>query len=225
MTRLLREYPRPEIQVEATDYGLRIVTLRHMDDGRTHVRVTNQVFPQAIAIPMSKEMTITQWHVPIDDENCYWYAIFTSFDKAVDKAHMRAQRLELYQLPGYIPNKNRRNDYGYDPDEQATRTYTGMGDDINVHDQWAVESMGAIQDRTQEHLAKSDRAIVQYRKMLRGAIEQLESGEGDALPLKAGAQAVTGPIAIDTIASSDEWSQAWVDSDARRRRDCPWTKS
>ena len=31
---------------------------------------------------------------------------------------------------------------------RRTSTYTGMGADINVHDQWAVESMGAIQDRT-----------------------------------------------------------------------------
>ncbi|MEY8839969.1 Rieske 2Fe-2S domain-containing protein, partial [Cribrihabitans sp. XS_ASV171] len=65
MTQLLREYPRPEIQVEETDYGMRLIALRHLDDGRTHVRVTNQIFPTAICIPMSNEMTITQWHVPV----------------------------------------------------------------------------------------------------------------------------------------------------------------
>ena len=27
---------------------------------------------------MSREMTITQWHVPIDDVRHYWYAIFTA---------------------------------------------------------------------------------------------------------------------------------------------------
>ena len=45
MTRLLRDYPRPEIRVEETDYGMRLTALRHLDDGRTHVRVTNQIFP------------------------------------------------------------------------------------------------------------------------------------------------------------------------------------
>jgi phthalate 4,5-dioxygenase oxygenase subunit len=79
MTQLLREYPRPEIRVDETDYGLRLIALRHLDDGRTHVRVTNQIFPEAICIPMSREMTITQWHVPVDDETCYWYSMFTSF--------------------------------------------------------------------------------------------------------------------------------------------------
>ena len=82
-----------------------------------------------------------------------------------------AKRLELYELPDYTSRKNKSNDYGFDPHEQATETYTGMGTDINVHDQWAVESMGAIQDRTNEHLGTSDKAIVQYRRLLRQEIE------------------------------------------------------
>ena len=41
-------------------------------------------------------------------------AIFTSFGSAVNKDEMRRQRLQLYQLPDYIPNKNKSNDYGFD---------------------------------------------------------------------------------------------------------------
>ena len=73
-------------------------------------------------------------------------------------------------------NKNKSNDYGFDPHEQEHETYTGMGADINVHDQWACESMGAIQDRTTEHLGTSDKAISAYRKLLREAIEQVGQG-------------------------------------------------
>jgi hypothetical protein len=65
---------------------LRIVALQQMDEERTHVRVTNLVFPHAFIIPMSSEMTITQWHVPIEDTSCYWYAIFTSFGPATGGA-------------------------------------------------------------------------------------------------------------------------------------------
>src|SRR5229473_843152 len=162
MTRILREYDRPIINVEHTEYGLRLIALREIDEERTHVRVTNQLFPHGFVIPMSTEMTITQWHVPVDDENCYWYAIFTSYATPVDKKKMRDQRLELYELPDYRSRKNKSNDYGFDPQEQATATFTGMGADINVHDQWAVESMGAIQDRTREHLGTADKAIVQH---------------------------------------------------------------
>ena len=73
---------------------------------------------------------------------------------------MRDQRLELYELPNYTSRKNRRNNYGYNVQEQATQTYTGMGMDINVHDQWAVESQGRIQDRTREHLGTTDKGII-----------------------------------------------------------------
>ncbi|MBV7396715.1 aromatic ring-hydroxylating dioxygenase subunit alpha [Mameliella sediminis] len=224
MTKLLRDYPRPEIRVEETDFGLKLTALRHMENGLTHVRVTNQIFPEAICIPMSREMTITQWHVPIDDQTCYWYSMFTSFDKPVNKELMREQRLKEHRLPDYAPLKNRRNDYGYDPEEQARETYTGMGLDINVHDQWAVESMGAIQDRTQEHLGRTDVGIIRYRRMLRAAMDALDAGVESALPMRGTVDPSTirGPLSNDAIADSSDWNGASLRADADRRAACPW---
>jgi phthalate 4,5-dioxygenase oxygenase subunit len=222
MTKLLRDYPRPDITVEETNYGMRIIALRHMEDGRTHVRITNQIFPEAISIPMSREMIITQWHVPVDDENCYWYSMFTSFDKPVDKDRMRAQRLKEHRLPDYAPIKNKRNDYGFDPEEQSNETYTGMGLDINVHDQWAVESPGPIFDRTKEHLGKTDVAIIKYRRMMRAAIESLKQGNTDALPMCNGVDVGTiyGPISNDTIGTLENWQDVFAASDTERRAAC-----
>ncbi|NOX74262.1 MAG: aromatic ring-hydroxylating dioxygenase subunit alpha [Alphaproteobacteria bacterium] len=223
MTQVLREFPRPEINVEDTDYGLRLLSLRDLKNGSTHVRITNQVFPCAITIPISSEMTITQWHVPIDDVNCYWFSMFTSFGNPVDKVKMREQRLREHRLPDYAPLKNAANNYGYDADEQNNLTYTGMGLDINVHDQWAVEAMGAIQDRREEHLGKSDVAIIAYRRKLRAAIADLAAGDANKLPMANGGLAdVKGPISIDTIAPSDDWQSSWPAADAARRESCPW---
>jgi hypothetical protein len=223
MTQIMREHTRPRIEVEETDFGFRLVTLRQISDTNTHVRVTNLVFPNAFMIPMSREMTISQWHVPIDDTRHYWYAIFTSFGDAVNKDEMRRQRLALYQLPDYVPNKNKSNDYGFDPHEQEHDTFTGMGADINVHDQWACESMGAIQNRTQEHLGTSDKAIVAYRKLLREAIEQTGKGEKPIMVLDDRAAAsVTGPPAIDGIGPSDDWQGYWQKTDAAKRQAASW---
>ncbi len=223
MTQILREYPRPSIEVEETDFGLKITALRALDNGQTHVRVTNQIFPEAICIPMSREMTITQWHVPIDDETCYWYTMFTSFQNPVNKDLMREQRLKEHRLPDYAPLKNRTNDYHFDPAEQATTTYTGMGLDINVHDQWAVEGMGSIQDRTQEHLGRSDAAIIRYRRMLRAAISAVEDG-GDDLPMRGAMtpSEIVGPLSNDAIADSADWLNASQQADMARRAECPW---
>ena len=223
MTKILREYDRPIINVERTEYGLRIIALRQIDAEHTHVRVTNQVFPHAIVIPMSSEMTITQWHVPVDDETCYWYAIFTSYTEPVDKRKMRDQRLELYELPDYRSRKNRSNDYGFDPHEQETKTYTGMGLDINVHDQWAVESMGRIQDRTREHLGQSDKAIIRYRRMLRQQIEAVASGETPMMVLdERHAKSIQGPATMDGIGPTRGWETYWMEVDVKRRRAAPW---
>ncbi|SEQ60342.1 aromatic ring-hydroxylating dioxygenase subunit alpha [Thalassovita taeanensis] len=226
MTKLLRDYPRPDISVDETDFGIKITALRHMEDGCVHVRITNQIFPEAICIPMSREMTITQWHVPIDDENCYWYSVFTSFNKPVDKTLMREQRLKEHRLPDYAPLKNKRNNYGYNPEEQESQTYTGMGLDINVHDQWAVESMGAIQDRTDEHLGKSDVAIIKYRRMLRAAIAALKEGREDDLPMQTiDPGKVFGPISIDAIAADGDIDAAYHQEDNARRDNCSWNAS
>ncbi|RJF70971.1 aromatic ring-hydroxylating dioxygenase subunit alpha [Rhodopseudomonas palustris] len=223
MTQVLREYDRPIINVEHTEYGLRLIALRQIDGERTHVRVTNQLFPHGFVIPMSTEMTITQWHVPVDDEHCYWYAIFTSYTQPVDKVKMREQRLELYELPDYTSRKNKRNDYGFDPHEQATSTYTGMGADINVHDQWAVESMGKIQDRTREHLGQSDKAIIQYRRLLRQEIAKAEAGQRPLLALDAAsARGIQGPATMDGIGPSRGWETYWMEVDVKRRRGAPW---
>ncbi|MBP0492298.1 aromatic ring-hydroxylating dioxygenase subunit alpha [Roseomonas indoligenes] len=221
MTYVLREFPRPEIEVDSTEYGLRVTALRKISEATTHVRVTNLYFPQAFVIPMSAEMTITQWHMPVDDTRCYWIAIFTSFAAPVDRARMRAQRLESYSLPDYLPARNAKNDYGFDPQEQASQTYTGMGHDINTHDQWAVESQGAIQDRTKEHLASTDKAIAANRRLLLRGMAAVE--EGRAPMLTEGAEHLTGPATIDGMAPSESWQAHWKSAVARRRASAPWS--
>ena len=104
MTRIMREYDRPIINIEHTEYGMRLITLRKIDGEKTHVRVTNAIFPHTFVIPLSETMTITQMHIPVDDTNTYWYSVFTSFDQPVDKEAMRNQRLRFISLPDYIPN-------------------------------------------------------------------------------------------------------------------------
>ena len=216
LTRIMREFPVPKIEVEETGYGLRILALRALEAGLRHVRVTNLVFPNAIVIPLANDMTISQWHVPIDDTRSWWYAMFTGFGAPLDKDDMRARRLELYTTPDYRPRRSRANDYGFDPAEQRTRTYTGMGADINVHDQWAVESQGAIHDRSAETLGVSDVAIAVYRRML---LRALDAG-GRA---RDGGRATDDlPLAVDSVIRGEGWRESWREVDARRRAQSAW---
>jgi hypothetical protein len=136
---------------------------------------------------------------------------------------MRDLRLELYELPEYRSRKNKGNNYGFDPQEQKSHTYTGMGDDINVHDQWAVESMGPIQDRTREHLGQSDKAIILYRRILREQIDKVAAGETPMMVLdERTARSVQGPAAMDGIGPTRGWETYWMEVDVGRRRGAPW---
>lgn len=223
ITKVLREHDRPDITVHEAAHGLRIVTLRPLGEAGTHVRVTNVLFPQAFVIPMSTEITITQFHVPVDDNNNYWYSFFTSFGNPIDKEAMWQQRIPTYPPPAFRSRRNRANEWGYDPAEQATQTYTGMGFDINVHDQWACESQGPIQDRTREHLGTSDKAIIAFRRMLKDGIEKVSAGGTAPMRLDAAsAAAMTGPRTYDGIDTGGDHDAYWQAGDARRRQSCPW---
>jgi len=162
--------------------------------------------------------------VPVDDTHTYWYSVFTSFAGPVDKAAMRNQRTQFISLPDYIPKAGRHNRWGFNADEQRTTTYLGMGEeDINVHDQWAVESMGPIQDRTREHLGTSDKVIMANRRMLLKAIETVQAG-GTAPGVADAALApqMQGPDTVDGIAPAGEWPTWWQERVRHRRDGAPW---
>ena len=224
MTRIMREFHQPEISFEPRPWGMEVTALRRMTDTLTHVRVTQSVFPQSFVIPLSETLTITQMHVPVDDEHTYWYSIFTSFGGPVDKEAMRNQRLQFISLPDYLPKSGRHNRWGFNPEEQRTQTYLGMGEeDINVHDQWAVESMGPIQDRTREHLGTSDKVIMANRRMLLKAIEAVQAGgtAPGAADASLAAQ-MQGPDTVDGIAPAGTWSTWWQERVRAKRAGAPW---
>ncbi len=225
MTRVMREFHRPDISFEPRPWGVQITTLRPMTETLTHVRVTHGIFPSTFVIPLSETLTITQMHVPVDDTHTYWYAFFTSFDKPVDKEAMRLQRAQFIPGPDFIPKAGRHNDWGFNAQEQRTTTFLGMGEeDINVHDQWAVESMGPIQDRTREHLGTTDKVIMANRRMLLAAIDAVASG---GRPPGAGDPALhaqmQGPDTVDGIAPAGTWSTWWREQTAAKREHAPWT--
>jgi phthalate 4,5-dioxygenase oxygenase subunit len=227
LSSLVGENFRPDIEVERTDYGLRVFAIRDLSEQIRHVRITNLMFPNAFVVPFGNSKVFAQWHVPIDDEHHYWYMILYDFEQPTDKEALLQQRLPQVTLPDYRPVRNRDNNWGFDPDEQNELTYTGMGLDINVHDQWAVESMGPIQDRTVERLGVSDRAVTANRRMLLKAIADHESGlETPGHPVDAtSAASFTGPLAVDMVAAAADWKDRWREHEAKRRDASPWAGS
>jgi hypothetical protein len=83
--------------------------------------------------------------------------------------------------------------------------------------------MGAIQDRTQEHLGTSDKAISAYRRLLRQALEQSGKGEKPMMVLdKSAAAKLTGPACVDGIAPAGDWQGYWQRTDRARQETKSW---
>jgi hypothetical protein len=140
---------------------------------------------------------------------------------------MRNQRLQFISLPDYIPKSGAHNQWGFDAQEQMTETFLGMGEeDINVHDQWAVESMGSIQDRTQEHLGTSDVLIMANRRVLLKAIEDnLKGLTPPGISNSTYENLRWGPDTVDGVAPTQEWGTWWRDQIKNKQKACEWLAS
>jgi nitrite reductase/ring-hydroxylating ferredoxin subunit len=124
--------------------------------------------------------------IPIDDERSWVYNFMYSYDPAQplprEQAHNAENRLGRgdYLDENYVSKLNRTNDYKIDRRRQKYETMTGI-DGINTQDFALQEGMGAIVDRTQEHVGTTDRAIIILRQILLDSLDSLERGG----PLKA----------------------------------------
>ena len=83
--------------------------------------------------------------------------------------------------------------------------------------------MGAIQDRTNEHLGTSDKAIVQYRRLLRQEIEKVVGGEKPMhVPRRRACAQHPGPGDDGRHRADAGWEIYWMEVDVKRRRGAPW---
>lgn len=173
---LLRRDIAPTIEVEVTDYGLRIYTIRGAGSDKTYLRITNFIMPNLSAFGGSTvgEGYAVHWHVPIND-TCHWkYVFMFSREKALSEELRKKHRTDI--LPDFRLSQEAANRYRQDRDSMQTKTFTGMGWNFQAHDAFATESQGAVQDRTAEHLVSSDKAIVASRKLLLSGIEDVKLG-------------------------------------------------
>lgn len=174
------EERRPNLDLEQTDYGIRIYSIRGAGSDKQYVRITNFIMPCSAAIVGNEgrvnEGYSVHWHVPIDDYNNMRFDFIYNRVRPVDKVKYRT-RLGNVNGPDGVTRRSLANRYFQDPVAMQSENFTGMGGSFNVHDAFATESMGPITDRTQEHLATSDRIIVRARRQVIEAIGDVAEGK------------------------------------------------
>jgi phthalate 4,5-dioxygenase oxygenase subunit len=166
----------PVIDVELTDFGVRIYTVRKLEGEQAYLRVSYFILPNLSAFPgqTGGEGYSVNWHVPIDDDHHWKYTFVFSSGAPLQKDVVGRERSEL--TPDYRLVRNEANRFLQDRGSMKTKTYAGMGSGFQAHDAFATASQGAIQDRTEEHLVSSDKAIVAARKLLAKAIDDVLEG-------------------------------------------------
>ena len=170
-------------EVMPTDFGFVVATGREPETGPVmwNMNVMLMPFHKIISsIPAAAHV----W-APIDDENTMLYSInfhparpLTDEDLAREKSW---RGIHTENIPGSDHAiRNRDNDYLIDRELQASgRSYTGMKG-LGTQDCAIQESMGAISDRSLEHLLPSDAAIVKIRRLLLQTLK--DNADGKPLP-------------------------------------------
>ncbi|MFN0074223.1 MAG: Rieske 2Fe-2S domain-containing protein [Chloroflexota bacterium] len=173
----------PHLSTKQTDSGMIIGARRDAEPGSYYWRVTQYLLPTYTMIPPGTDEVIHfTAAIPIDDENMMGFTMTWSPSGPLSErvlaeiASMTGIHMEV-DPKSFLPVRNRENDYNIDRNLQRLgRLYTGIKG-VREEDHAVQEGMGAIYDRTKEHLGTSDLAVIQARRRLLTAARALQSGE------------------------------------------------
>ena len=173
----------PNLVVDLTDYGYQYAGIRPLDPGSVHIRTYHFILPfHQIRPSQTPHGLVVAGHmwVPMDDDNTMVYNWEYSLNGPLTEEERLETRLgngpENVDQVTFRSRKNRGNNYMLDRHVQKTESFTGI-DGINVQDRAIQESMGREVDRSREHLGPADKAIIQARRLLLGAVRAVQAGE------------------------------------------------
>jgi phenylpropionate dioxygenase-like ring-hydroxylating dioxygenase large terminal subunit len=199
----------PSLEVEITDFGVRIYSVRQMGGEKIYLRVSNFVLPNLSTFPgqTGGQGYGVNWHVPIDDTRHWKYCFFFNRQAPLDQKVIDNALAEVDDH--FMPVRNAGNRFMQDRASMQAQTYTGMGSGFQTHDAFATGSQGAIQDRTQENIVSSDIAIVAARKLMEKAIDDIQAGREPPHVIRDPAQNDLSHLLVisDLLAGVSNWKE------------------
>ncbi|MQA87749.1 MAG: hypothetical protein GEV03_24790 [Streptosporangiales bacterium] len=183
----------PRFETLDTDYGVLIGARRNAEEDSYYWRITQFLMPFHTIIPPYGKDPVFSGHawVPMDDEStmalCFSYhptrrlaerelSMLREGRKGEEGLH---PTVNAFVAPRLVPGDddwrmrlNMGNDYEVDWMAQRVTRFSGLPG-IWPQDGAMQEGMGAIYDRTQEHLGASDTGIIRMRRRLIRAAKAL----------------------------------------------------
>ncbi len=205
--------PVPGLQrldCEVTRFGLELCDTTPASPGQDNLRTYNFVMPSLTVFPGpmgGKRGYSGNWHVPIDNVSHFKYTFIFNRYEPIDRDLAR-RRLGLGLNPDYRLVQNKSNRYMQDRAAMKTHSYSGI-QGFAAQDTWAIEGMGPIYDRTQEHLGYSDKIIVAARKQLLKAVEDVRQGKDPQHVTRdpAGNSFPDMVVWVETVPEGTDWRQ------------------
>ncbi len=213
----------PQLTVRETDFGFAYGARRPAVDGKNYWRVTTYVMPAFIEIPGVANRAAGHWTLPMDDEHSWWFNVSPPPPPGQEPSLAEGQLSPGDAIPAETPNlafipgtwrriRNIDNDYLIDREMQRTVNYTGLPGN-RVQDQAMTETMGAIPDRTKEHLGTTDAAIIFFRRYLMRLALNLQKG---IEPPMLSHPELFSAAPLDVVSEETSFDAVWSAHESRR---------
>lgn len=172
----------PTLDAEDTSYGMRAISIRTVGTGQIYVRTSPYMMPSFSIVPgpptakfEEDDIRAFRFWVPIDDQTTWLYILNMRKRPFTDEER---KSLRSWIGADYRRIRNLGNNYLQNRELQRTASYTGI-EAFNPAEQdgCATESMGAIWNRSKEHLGYSDKTIIALRKMLLRTVSDVAEGK------------------------------------------------
>jgi len=172
----------PTLDAEDTSYGMRAISIRTVGTGQIYVRTSPYMMPSFSIVPgpptakfEEDDIRAFRFWVPIDDQTTWLYILNMRKRPFTDEER---KSLRSWIGADYRRIRNLGNNYLQSRELQRTASYTGI-EAFNPAEQdgCATESMGAIWNRSKEHLGYSDKTIIALRKMLLRTVSDVAEGK------------------------------------------------
>ena len=180
----------PRFFVHDADWGVMIGARRVAEPDTHYWRFTQYLLPSTTMVgPYGPDpFRQSRAFVPMDDKTAMVVAVIYHPTRPLSDAEIEEHRkgsgagfvgegnfLPTIPEPGgaWRPKSSSANEYGYDFELQRTRYYSGIGE-FWAQDAAMIEGMGAIYDRSREHLGTSDSAVIRVRRRLLDLARRLD---------------------------------------------------
>ncbi|HLN84885.1 MAG TPA: Rieske 2Fe-2S domain-containing protein [Candidatus Limnocylindrales bacterium] len=195
---------------DLTDCGLRVCKLRQISPTENYIRVLEFIMPNSCAAPARQEGGmgyLVNWHVPIDDVSHWKYMFLFNWNHPLDRDVVLRDRFTFETTPDYKSKLNKSNRYNQNQALMKSQSYSGTGNNFQLHDLLITECAGTVQDRTREHLVASDAPLVASRKVMLKAILDVQQGlEPPRMKMKPTSNRLRNVVSLyGTISSSTDW--------------------